>query len=773
MVGATALALAAIGFAAWVALSPSSTPAESKTQPSAAVLPAPSFVGHAACVECHRAQTDAWRGSQHAQAMQHATEATVRGRFDGAKFTDRRGMVSTFFKRGGKFFVRTDGADGKLADFEIKYTFGVEPLQQYLIEFPNGRLQTLSIAWDTRPAAAGGQRWFHLYPDEKIGHRDPLHWTRLNQNWNYQCAECHSTNLARNYDVERNRYATTWTDLNVACEACHGPGSNHVAWAKREGPAAGDPGKGMAIALDERRGVTWTQDPARGNAQRSKPRTTQRELDTCAVCHARRSTLAKLPGPTGRIGDTHEVSLLRPELYLPDGQQLDEVYTHGSFLQSRMHAKGVTCSDCHDPHTQKLRVPGNAVCAICHAPAKYDSTAHHLHPPQSRGAQCVACHMPARSYMVVDPRHDHSLRVPRPDLSTQLGTPNACNQCHRDRDAAWAAAAIERVHGPDRKGHQTFGGTLAAARSGGPDAAALLGIVANDAATPNIARATAIVALERYPNATTLALLERALADPDPMVRGAALEAALAFPVDVRARLAERLADDPVLAVRVRAGRALAAASLDGLPDTSRAKRERAMADYVAAQEAIAERPEAQLNLGLFYAERRDSARAEAAYRRALQLQPDFVPAYANLADFYRATNRNEEAAATLAAGLKAVPGDASLLHAQGLLRVREGRKTEALELLRRAARSQPDNARFTYVYAVALHSMGRTNDAVVVLRNALPRAPNDPDLLSGLALFLRETGREDEARTYIQRLVAVAPDDSRSRGLARALGPK
>src|SRR5262245_50930653 len=262
--------------------------------------------------------------------MQPATPATVLGNFDGAEFT-YEGITSTFFRKDDRYFVRTDGPDGTLADFEVKYTFGVFPLQQYLIPFPDGRMQALSIAWDARPAEAGGGRWFHLYPAEHIDHRDPLHWTKLYQNWNYVCADCHSTNLRRNYDAKLDRYATTWSDLNVACEACHGPGSRPVAWAeKRPGWEHADH-EGLAIPLAERHGVPWAIR-ARGHATRSRPPAARPEVETCAVCHARRTPLGVDPGPSGRLLDTHVPSLREERLYHPDGQQLDEVYTYASFL---------------------------------------------------------------------------------------------------------------------------------------------------------------------------------------------------------------------------------------------------------------------------------------------------------------------------------------------------------------------------------------------------------------------------------------------------------
>ena len=391
------------------------------------VAEAAAFVGSSTCAECHRAQADLWQPSQHKLAMQHATTESVLGNFNDAGF-DHGGVHSRFFRKDGKFFVETDGADGKLAVFEVKYTFGLDPLQQYLIEFPDGRLQALSIAWDARPASKGGQRWFHLYPNETIRHDDVLHWTQLNQNWNFMCAECHSMGVHKNYDAASNRFATTWAEISVGCEACHGQGSRHVGWARERqnwwsfGKSA-DPGMGLLARFTERRDVTWSPNAATGNATRSRaPDTLRAEVETCGLCHGRRGQLSEAWVPGRSLSDTHQVSPLARGLYQPDGQMLDEVYNYGSFKQSKMFAAGVTCSDCHEPHSTKLRAAGNDVCLQCHASDKYAAASHHHHERADPKVTCASCHMPQRTYMVIDQRHDHSFRIPRPDLSQTLDT---------------------------------------------------------------------------------------------------------------------------------------------------------------------------------------------------------------------------------------------------------------------------------------------------------------------------------------------------------------
>ena len=737
-----------------------------------AAPPSAQYMGAKACAGCHAKEQQAWRGSHHDLAMQVVDEKTVLGNFDNATFK-YNGVESTFFRRDGKFMVQTDGPDGKLHDYEVAYTFGVTPLQQYLIEFPDGRLQALTIVWDTRPKARGGQRWFHLYPGERITHEDELHWTRPSQNWNFMCAECHSTGVRKNYDLVTDRFQTQWAEINVSCEACHGPGSRHVAWAteKQAGRrTADDETKGLTARLDERRGVAWTVDTATGNAMRSQPRNSDREIEVCAQCHSRRSQIAEGYEAGKRFLDHYRPALLPRPLYHADGQQRDEVYNWGSFLQSKMYASGVTCSDCHDPHSGKLRAQGNAVCVTCHLPSKYDTTAHHRHKPGTAGAECAACHMPTTTYMVIDPRHDHSLRVPRPDLSVKLGTPNACNACHSKRDTRWAAAQVRAWYGRDAQGHQQFAAAFRAADTGAADAAAELLKVTWEPSQPAIARATALAGLGAQPSRAALEGLAEGLRDPDPLVRFGAVQALAQAPQDARASLAPPLLADPVKSVRIEAASALADVPAERLDATHRAAFERAAGEYVETQRYNADRAEARVNLGTFYANRGDLTRAEEELKAAIRLEPLFVPAYVNLADLYRARGRDGDGERILREGITMSPASAVLHHALGLALVRMQRVDEALAELERATTLESDNARFAYVYAVGLHSAGRRDAAIRVLENAVRRVPDDPDLLFGLAAFHRERGALASAVTYAERLAAVAPEDPRARELLAEL---
>jgi len=709
---------------------------------------APHYVGVGQCRECHAKEVELWTGSHHELAMQVANDKTVLGKFDHTKFPNH-GITSTFFKRGDKFFVNTDGADGKLHDFEIKYTFGVFPLQQYLIEFPGGRLQALSIAWDSRPADRGGQRWFHLYPDETISNTGELHWTGLNQNWNYMCADCHSTDLRKNYDINTKKYDTTWSEIDVSCEACHGPGSNHVAWASKANgwKTFDNSSKGLTHVFDERRGVVWGNDPKTGQPMRSKPRSTETEIQVCATCHARRAQMFESARVGQPLMDNYLPSLLDAGLYHADGQIDAEVYEYGSFIQSRMYRAGVTCSDCHEPHSLKLRKTGNGVCLQCHSESRYDTSKHHLHARDNAGSLCVNCHMPDKKYMVIDARRDHSLRIPRPDLSVTLGVPNACTQCHTDKTPGWASAVLEKKFGAPKTRH--YGEALYAGRHGAANAEQLLTELIQDDGQPAIARGTAVALLPRYLSRQSLSILQLAAHDDQPLV-GLGLASVLdSLPPQFRQAFAATLLYDDMRVTRSLAAAALVGSSLDNLPTGIRTKYDQALHEYINSQQYNADRPESLVNLAGVYAQQGQDEKAERFYRDAIELAPYYTPAYINLADYYRSKENDAAGEKVLEGALSKVREKAVIQHALGLLLVREGRPEAGIDYLRLAAQSPTATVRYKYVYAIALNSSGKEEEAVKILEKAQHDDPANTDILMALVSIYREQGNFKMASHY------------------------
>lgn len=739
------------------------SPAQSTSTPASSgpVTKRSTFVGVGQCKSCHSKEFESWKGSHHDLAMQEATDQTVLGDFNHAQF-ESFGHVTTFDKKDGKFLVRTDGLNGEPTEYQVAYTFGVFPLQQYLLPLAGGRLQALSIAWDTRPKDSGGQRWFHLYPDEDISANDELHWTQPSQNWNYTCADCHSTNLQKNYDLKSNTYATTWSEIDVACEACHGPGSGHVEWAANPSAyaSAKNDQKGFEVIFDDRRGVGWEIDLKTGSGVRSSPITSRKEIETCARCHARSTPIWDDFEYGHPILDSRLTTLLEENLYFADGQNRGEVYEYRSYLQSKMYHKGVTCSDCHDPHSLTLRGTGNSVCALCHSVDRFDTPKHHFHKAGSPGATCAGCHMPERTYMVIDKRRGHSIRIPRPDLSRRLGSPNACNLCHEDRTNEWAEEAIARWYGPNRNSGPHYGDAIYLGREGYPQAESGLAALATMKDAPGIVRATALSLLGRYVSDKSAYAIQLGLGDSDAIVRVGAVRGARSLPEEKQREIIFPLLNDPIRAVRMEAVEALTSIPIEAMDATRRSMIDRVAEEYRRSRLAAAEQPASHVDIGNLERGLNRMDAAESAYRMAIRLNGRYAPAYTNLADLYRVRGNDPAAEGVLREGLAKVEDDADLNHALGLLQIRAGQLEASVSTLAKAVALDPDNAHYNYVYAVALDSFNQTDRAIEVLRMASSRRPRERELLSGLISICHQHHRIAEALDYARQLAELVPGD-------------
>lgn len=692
----------------------------------------PHYVGAASCQSCHSKEFNTWQGSHHAKAMQEANEKTVLGDFNNATFT-QHGITSTFFKKDGRFFVNTEGADGKLADFAIQYTFGITPLQQYLILFPNGRYQALNIAWNSE-----AKQWFSLN-SEKIAANDAMHWTGRYQNWNMQCAECHSTHLKKGYDASNDSYKTTFSEINVACEACHGAASEHLTWAKQKTDSA-NKGFAMSLKTDWQTAITERTKADKG-------------MNACWSCHARRSTLTEEHSANAPLENSHKPALLTEPAYHADGQQREEDYTWASFRQSKMYAQGVTCMDCHEPHGLKLRAEGNAVCTRCHSASEFDTAKHHHHKENSTGAACVNCHAPEQNYMVVDGRHDHSFRLPRPDLSETLNSPNACTQCHDKQTNQWAAESLDKWFGQSWRERPHYGTVLHSGTTQGLKALPSLLELAQNQNQPAVVRATAIQLMQPLMRPEFLQQAASLLQDTDPSVRIAALGTLEPFEPSVRAELITPLLTDSVLGVRIEAARLLA--------DVPSDKTQTALQEYKNSLQLNADWASEAINLGNLELKLGNIENAIVAFKRALTLDPRFAPAYVNLADVYRQQGWDTEGEKLLREGLVLLPDSADLHHALGLLLIRKADLNHALNELEKAYTLAKNNPHYGYVYAVALHSNGQSKLALSVLNEADKQNPYNLDILSALVSIQRETGNNKAALANAKKALELLPNDA------------
>ena len=721
------------------------------------------YVTSQACRSCHEAQYDAWQASQHSHAMAHADAQNVRGDFEGAELV--LGEETVVFAREGERYLVHRTVQGITRTLEVSYTFGWEPLQQYLVAAPGGRLQALDLAWDVE-----GGAWIALFP-EVLSPADPLHWSGLQQNWNFMCADCHTTGLRRNYDAAANAFATTWSEVTIGCEACHGAGGDHVARAQRgEGEQVdGEQGDGLGVIFPKPEGG-WTLDPGAAIAHWQGEARGATELEVCGPCHARRRLLAEPLSPGGPLLDMTMPALLDEGLYRPDGRQQDEVFVLGSFLQSAMAQAGVTCSDCHEPHGGGLRAQGNALCAQCHEPGVFDVVEHHHHEAASPAAQCVSCHMPADLYMAVDWRRDHGFRVPDAAVAAVPGVVDACADCH-DSSQAWAEASAAGWWAGG-EGAADYAAAIAAGRVAGEGAGPALAALAADSALPPIQRATALSLLGGNLRLSLLGSFLQGLHDDDPLVRLGAVRGLFALPVEDRYAVLAPLVEDPSRAVRMEVAVALSGVVPAGLPAGEAAALEALFAEMEAVENLHLDRPESHANIAGHLAEQGRLEEAEQAYRAALVRDPAYIPAWLGLSELARVTAAGDSGAISiLRQGLEAAPEAPDLLYALGLASYRQGDLQATREALGSAWRLAGSGADYAYAYALTLDGAGDRAGAIAVLRAGIDQAPNDRDLLYSLVALLAGAGDLVEARAYARRLVALEPEDPAIGDLLRQLG--
>jgi predicted CXXCH cytochrome family protein len=716
----------------------------------------PQFVGAHTCIECHKIEYDLWVGSDHDLAMDVANDSTVKGDFNDAVYSDERGE-HRFYKKENKYFVYTTGPNGQMDEFEMSHVFGHFPLQQYLVPFEGGKLQTLSLTWNSEKG-----EWYDMakavYPNEKIEHTNWLHWTKLGQNWNGMCADCHSTNLQKGYDYKTGEFHTTWSEIDVSCEACHGPSSEHLKWANLPE---------MARPANTNTGLV-VQTSNIDN---------KRYVDLCARCHTRRSALKDYDYKWHDLLDQMVADLPTKPNYFVDGQILEEDYVFGSFTQSRMYLEDVKCNDCHNVHSGKLVLDGNQLCLQCHRSDVYDTYSHHFHKYEGKGtlkvvdefgveqavgsgAQCINCHMPGRYYMGVDYRRDHSFRIPRPDLSDKLGTPNACTQCHADKNNNWASNYIKEWYGKRTRPH--YGEIFAEAYDSQPEAFAKLVKLANDDLYPAIVRASALSLMGDYFPDSSIQVMHTYFTSDESLLRYTAIRH---YPMTSLegAKTLLPLLNDPVKAVRIEAAVSLMVVPQEQLPKNKIALLNTVLSEYREAMEYSADFAASRHNLGNFYNNQSKFREAIIHYKEAIHIDDEFYPAKVNLAMIYNRQGENEKAALLLKNVVQNHPEIDDVYYSLGLLLAEMKMYEESVNYLKQASEKMQYNARVFYNLGQVQQVLGENKEAENSFKKALDIDPENFDFLWVLADFYLKNERYSDSKTMAEKMELLYPANGTS----------
>lgn len=678
------------------------------------------------CVSCHQQQVSQWQRSDHAKAMAVATADSVLGDFDNAK-AEHFTQQALFYKKSGQFYIDFTEQE-KTTTYQVKYTYGHYPLQQYLIPTDNGKLQVFPFAWDSQPKQLGGQKWYPIYSSEDIKSNDRLHWQQPLQNWNGMCADCHSDGLKRQFNPVKDQYQTTWDNINVGCQSCHGKMPSHSNKYSAKKPVAL-----IDNQQQQQQVFNWLLSPgdkvaqlksADGELASAGYKKQQGEfMNTCFACHSLRTPLSD-----GFTANQHFLQQFTPTLltqpyYHADGQIKDEVYVYGSFLQSKMYQQGVTCLNCHDAHTMKVKTQTNGLCLQCHNAENYQKTQHTNHPLDSAASQCVNCHMPETTYMGVDARRDHSFKIPRPHLSEQYNTPNACSNCHQEKSSDWAAKKVKAWFGEPKSPSQSEQDYLNLLHSQQLPLERHLAII-NDPSVAEIKRATAITLLP----ATTQMLTEHVVSpwvkSPLPLIRLATAQVGHLLASSDKTQSYQQLLTDELKAVRVAAANQLLAVNVE-----DQALLNKAVAELLESNDAISWRGEGLFNKAMTELALNQQQKAISSLQNSINVDPYFAGAYINLSDIYRQLQLTEKERAVYDKALKNVATSAELQYAYGMFLIRSGNKHQAVEHFKLAMTYNPENGQYAYLYYLALDSIGKTTQALTELKQTMQQYQGNPNL--------------------------------------------
>ncbi|MEP1487216.1 MAG: tetratricopeptide repeat protein [Algibacter sp.] len=704
-------------------------------------IPDNHFLGDEACKTCHANQFKLWEGSHHDKAMQIVSDSSILGDFNNVKFKSQD-VTSHFFKNGDDYFVNTEGPDGDYHDYKIEYTFGITPLQQYIVKFPDGHFQCLRTAWDSKKNI-----WFDLYPDFKVVHSEWLHWSRGGLNWNNMCSDCHSTNVRKNYDKATHSYNTKYAIINVSCEACHGPGKTHVEQVNLLG-------KDYKVSND----LKMTVD--------TEPKDL---VDQCARCHMRREQISEHYNFEGSMLDHYFPQLITENIYHPDGQILDEDYVYGSFVQSKMYHNNVTCINCHDAHSLKLKFDGNNLCLQCHVPETYNTPSHHFHSNNTEGAKCINCHMTGKYYMGNDFRRDHSFRISRPDQSIKYGTPNACVQCHTDKDNQWAWNNFVKLYGKPKRKH--FSDLLVPGLLGDENGFDYLLELAKDTIYPEMARASAVRSMTNYLDNESINSMLSFLDDESPLIKGATLDAFSEINSTDYVRYFLPLLLDEKRSVRVKAFFVLAPLDEMLIPEKYKVVYKKVKKEFETNLNVTSDFVGGRIKKANYYLKKGDLITAIKGYEDALKIDNINNIVRTNLANLYYRNNDFKKAEDAFKTIIEQEPDYGQTYYSYGLLLAELNRVEAAIIQMQLAIKHMPDNISPYYNLSLLYDKVNNLRKAEEVAVKGLGKAPQHDSLLYILAYIYSKDNQLEKAKNIAKRLVELYPDNSNYRTFYNQLG--
>jgi len=686
------------------------------------------------CISCHQTALSDWKKSDHAKAMDIATDNTILGNFNNITVT-HYSQTARFYKKDTLFHIELNH-ENETTSYQIEYTFGHYPLQQYLIKTNKGKFQVLPFSWDSRPKSEGGQKWFVIYKNEDIKHNDRLHWKQPLQNWNGMCADCHSDGLTRNYDSTADQFNTTYDNINVGCQSCHGKMPTHDIKQKtiNKNPRT------QPQVINR-----WLRNVGESTASWQGEKRDNSFMDTCFACHSLRSPLTDGIQPEQAFLDQFSPSFLTPPMYHADGQIKEEVYVYGSFLQSKMYKAGVNCIDCHDKHTMKIKVQGNGLCLQCHSAEAFNTKTHTKHQENTDASQCVNCHMPNNRYMGVDDRRDHSFKIPRPHLSTSNNTPNVCANCHEDKDNTWATKNLESWHGKPKTQSKTYLHFIDIQAGRQIDLNDHLALI-NDLSLNEIVRATAISALISSTQLLSDSQIKPWVESTEPLIRLATARIGQLVPPEQRKRSYVTLLSDKYKAVRTAA-----ASQVINVHGINPSLLKKSFDELINTNDINTWRGEGHLNQSMVYFRAGQLDNTISSLENAIKVDPYFPASYINLADVYKNIGKNKEERATFEKALKALPKDGMIHYSFGLHLIRNKNKQQAIESFKKAVKLEPTNSQYIYLYVLARDNVGQTKQALIQLRMMISKADN-PIQLAQLGANLSQKTADQKSYQFFTR---------------------